>query len=200
MVPNGGPTDRATAALIQPNDNVDTRLIGQEGREQMGGGGSRGCFKTSGSFSPCVSHVVVDMGHLPAQATKSPERRESECLLTLDTILTEKRRSWYYIRHILLRLETLPLAEMRISPILVFRGAACTVLAAKQTPQSGGECVGENVRYAIGGGWEGVMAKRVVPLRLEEVACHARQTETQTWADTRGMRVNLAFWVRSLEN
>ena len=38
------------------------------------------------------------------------------------------------------------------------------VLAAKQTPQSGGECVGANVRYAMGGGWEGVMAKRVVPL------------------------------------
>ena len=78
MVPNGGsPTDWATAALNQPNDNIDTRLIGQEGREQMGGGGSRGRFKTSGSFSPCVSHVVVDMGHLPAQATKHPVNAHS---------------------------------------------------------------------------------------------------------------------------
>ena len=68
----------------------------------------------------------------------------------------------------------------------------------------GGECVGANVRYAMGGGWEGVMAKRVVPLAAawrDYKKSHAMrcQTETQSWAETRGMGVNLAFWVTSFE-
>ena len=37
------------AAVTHPNDNIDTRLIGEEGLDQMGGEGNRGSLKISGS-------------------------------------------------------------------------------------------------------------------------------------------------------
>ena len=94
MVPNGGPPGR----VIQPNDNIDTRLIGEEGLDEMDGGGSRGSLKTFGRFSSCFPHVVVDVGHILAQATKSPERREIECSL-LTQFRSRKGGHIYSIRY-----------------------------------------------------------------------------------------------------